>query len=288
MRYFAASTAYPWPNGINTQQRDRTQGEKCNNDARFFHCHVESKRRRIRRVKHWRIALAILAALSASIALADDFKTVNGKEYKNATVSRVEPDGIVLRSKSGIAKVYFTELPKDVQQRFGYDPEKIAALQRQAAESQQQQQAESASAVIRAQEKTEIISALADRSDDKIKAVLNSPQMQKARKASNSEEQFLKNSEEQIALIKDSDLYKRGYAKQSTAVKITVSDAERNFAGAESEWRIEHSVSWDLIQGAGLEEMQKHLDRRIALMGALGDTKQRLFDLYALIMKDGE
>jgi hypothetical protein len=68
-----------------------------------------------------KIALAILAALSASIALADDFKTIDGTEYKNVTVSGVEPDGIVLISKSGISKVYFTELPKDVQQRFGYD-----------------------------------------------------------------------------------------------------------------------------------------------------------------------
>jgi hypothetical protein len=47
--------------------------------------------------------LAILAALFASIALADDFKTINGREYKNATVSRVERDGIVLKSKSGKA-----------------------------------------------------------------------------------------------------------------------------------------------------------------------------------------
>jgi hypothetical protein len=62
-----------------------------------------------------------------SIALAEDFKTVNGKEYKNATVSRVEPNGIVLRMKSGILKVYFTELPKEVQQRFNCDPEKAAA-----------------------------------------------------------------------------------------------------------------------------------------------------------------
>jgi hypothetical protein len=31
--------------------------------------------------------LAILAALSASIALADDFKTIDGKEYKNVTVN---------------------------------------------------------------------------------------------------------------------------------------------------------------------------------------------------------
>src|SRR5439155_15858380 len=42
-------------------------------------------------------------------------------EYKNATVSRVEPDGIVIRTKSGISKVYFTELPKETQERFGYD-----------------------------------------------------------------------------------------------------------------------------------------------------------------------
>jgi hypothetical protein len=65
-------------------------------------------------VKYWEATLAILAALSASLALADDFKTVDGKEYKNAKVSRVEPDGIVLITKSGISKVYFAELPKDV------------------------------------------------------------------------------------------------------------------------------------------------------------------------------
>jgi hypothetical protein len=59
-----------------------------------------------------------------SVAFSDDFKTLAGKEYKNATVSRVEPDGIVLTSKTGISKVYFTELPKDVQERFGYDPQK--------------------------------------------------------------------------------------------------------------------------------------------------------------------
>src|SRR5437870_1754997 len=71
--------------------------------------------------------LAILAALYASLALADDFKTINGKEYKNVTVSRVEPDGIVLTSSSGISKVYFTELPKGVQEHFHYDAARAAA-----------------------------------------------------------------------------------------------------------------------------------------------------------------
>jgi len=70
-------------------------------------------------------ALVILF-LSASFALAEDFKTISGKEYKDATVSRIEADGIVLKTKSGISKVYFAELPKDVQERFGYDPAKAA------------------------------------------------------------------------------------------------------------------------------------------------------------------
>ena len=68
--------------------------------------------------------LAVSFLCLASVVLADDFKTIDGKEYRNVTVSRVEADGIVLTGKSGISKLYFTELPKDVQERFGYDAEK--------------------------------------------------------------------------------------------------------------------------------------------------------------------
>ena len=64
--------------------------------------------------------ITILAMLSASLALAEDFKTVSGRVYKDATISRVEADGIVIRTKTGISKVYFVELPKDVQERFHY------------------------------------------------------------------------------------------------------------------------------------------------------------------------
>jgi hypothetical protein len=74
-----------------------------------------------------KVTLAILAALYASLAVADDFKTTDGKEYKDAKVSRVEPDGIVLRTKSGISKLYFTELPKEIQERFHYNPANAAA-----------------------------------------------------------------------------------------------------------------------------------------------------------------
>lgn len=71
------------------------------------------------------LTFSILSFISA--VFADDFKALNGKEYKDATVSRVEPDGIVLKTKSGVIKVYFTELPKDVQERFHYDSEKAAS-----------------------------------------------------------------------------------------------------------------------------------------------------------------
>ena len=69
-----------------------------------------------RHVKYF--GILILAALFASLAFSEDFKTTTGKVYKNATVSRVEGDGIVLKTEKGIVKVYFTELPQDVQEQF--------------------------------------------------------------------------------------------------------------------------------------------------------------------------
>jgi len=87
--------------------------------------------------------------LLPAIVFAEDFKTVKGKEYKNATVSRVEPDGIVLKTKSGVTKIYFSELPKEVQERFLYDSAQAAqfnaaqqaiVVQQNTAKQQKQQQ----------------------------------------------------------------------------------------------------------------------------------------------------
>jgi chromosome segregation ATPase len=93
----------------------------------------------------------ILILSFATAAFSEDFKTVNGKEYNDATITRVEPDGIVVKTKSGITKVYFAELPKEVQERFHYDSEKAAsysaeqaanyaAYQKQQEEARRQQQ----------------------------------------------------------------------------------------------------------------------------------------------------
>jgi hypothetical protein len=82
-------------------------------------------------VKDWATRLAIVPLLSASLALAEDFKTIKDKEYKDATIIRVEADGIVLRTKMGISKVYFIELPKEVQERFHYGPATPIEAQRE-------------------------------------------------------------------------------------------------------------------------------------------------------------
>ena len=72
----------------------------------------------------------------ATVAVADDFNLVSGKEYENVTVTRVEPDGLVLKTKSGISKVYFVELPVDVQQRFHYNAAIASAYSAQQAVNQ--------------------------------------------------------------------------------------------------------------------------------------------------------
>jgi len=67
------------------------------------------------------------ARLAPPPAMAGDYKTTEGKEYKDATVTRVEIDGITVKTKSGISKLSFADLPKEVQQRFHYDPQTATA-----------------------------------------------------------------------------------------------------------------------------------------------------------------
>jgi hypothetical protein len=82
-----------------------------------------------------RATLVVLIVCFASIALADDFKTINGKEYKNVTVSRVEPDGVVVTFSGGIVKIPFTELSPEIQKKYGYDAAAAIDFQKQAYEA---------------------------------------------------------------------------------------------------------------------------------------------------------
>ena len=88
---------------------------------------------------NWQTTLAILAGLSISTTLAEDFDTINGKQYKDATIMRVEGDGIVIRTKTGISKIYFVELPKDVQEKFHYGQTTPIAVKRESVQEPTQE-----------------------------------------------------------------------------------------------------------------------------------------------------
>jgi len=96
--------------------------------------------------------VAFLVLCFTTVAVADDFKLVTGREYKNVTVNRVEPDGIVLRTKSGISKVYFVELPKEDQERFHYKAVIASAYSAQQAVNQ------ATTAAVRRGQSVEVIS----------------------------------------------------------------------------------------------------------------------------------
>jgi len=61
------------------------------------------------------------------VASALEFKTLDGDSYTNATVKRIEIDGIVVADTDGVYKLKFKKLPVDVQKKYGYDPAKEEA-----------------------------------------------------------------------------------------------------------------------------------------------------------------
>jgi hypothetical protein len=69
-------------------------------------------------------------------AVAEDLTTITGKQLLGVSIERVEPDGLVVMTDSGIEKVPFSELPEDVQKKYGFDPQKAAQFS--AAESARQ------------------------------------------------------------------------------------------------------------------------------------------------------
>jgi hypothetical protein len=82
------------------------------------------------------IIAACCSVLFVFATSADDFKTTEGKEYKNATVSRVEPDGIVITFSGGIVKIPFTELSPEIQNKYSYDEDQAKAFAAKVAQDQ--------------------------------------------------------------------------------------------------------------------------------------------------------
>lgn len=81
--------------------------------------------------------LLLLAMVPANLAWAEEITLANGQVVKG-DISRVEPDGLVVMTDSGVEKISFLSLPEETRKRFGFDFEKAEAYRKQMASGQQQ------------------------------------------------------------------------------------------------------------------------------------------------------
>jgi hypothetical protein len=70
------------------------------------------------------IAAALMVMIGAVVAQADSTLTVSGVIYTNAVFGAVTPYAVTIKHSTGVAELPLSELPDDLQKRFGYDPQK--------------------------------------------------------------------------------------------------------------------------------------------------------------------
>ena len=66
----------------------------------------------------------------AIAAFGEDFRNKDGKVIVSGSVTRVEPDGLMIRTPEGIEKIGFGVLDEPTQKRFGYDQNKAIEFRR--------------------------------------------------------------------------------------------------------------------------------------------------------------
>lgn len=83
----------------------------------------------------------LLVLLSLPLA-AEDWTTTDGTVYKSVQVVRVEDDAVTILYADGGALVPLVKLPRNLQMRFDYDPEKakVAAAARAKADAENAKQ----------------------------------------------------------------------------------------------------------------------------------------------------
>jgi hypothetical protein len=63
--------------------------------------------------------------------------TIDGTTYENVRWERITPTTVTVFHKTGVATILLAKLPPELQQRFGYDPQKAEAVTKQQAETKQ-------------------------------------------------------------------------------------------------------------------------------------------------------
>jgi len=76
------------------------------------------------------LALVVLMILPA---MAEDW-TVNGKDYHDVKVTKVEDDSVSVEYAGGIGRFAIADLSPELKKRFNYDPVKAAAIAKQKAD----------------------------------------------------------------------------------------------------------------------------------------------------------
>ncbi|MCF7786386.1 MAG: hypothetical protein K9N47_09700 [Prosthecobacter sp.] len=61
--------------------------------------------------------------------ISGNLTTISGKTYEAIALKRVDPDGLLILHKGGVAKVLFTDLPGEMRTDYGYDAQKATAFQ---------------------------------------------------------------------------------------------------------------------------------------------------------------
>ncbi len=78
------------------------------------------------------LSLVFLLAVHVS---AEDWTTLDGKQYRNVTVTDIEDDAVTINYAGGSAKIPYYNLPLSVQKEFGQDPDSLEARKKAADEA---------------------------------------------------------------------------------------------------------------------------------------------------------
>ena len=57
--------------------------------------------------------------------------STSGKVYRGVEVREIEPDGLLVQHEAGVSKIAFLDLPKDVQDKYGFDPVAAEAFRKE-------------------------------------------------------------------------------------------------------------------------------------------------------------
>lgn len=157
-----------------------------------------------------------------------EITTLDGTTYKSIRILKVEPDGLLLEHQPpsggvGLAKLKFEDLPPELKQKHGYDPEKAVAYEARQAEAELKWQAE-----LQAQQ-AKAWAVLRQREEDNFNAIREREEREKAAKRSEEYGATLAPLIDPAALATLSD---RSVGPQVQKTVAMLADAEANKADA--------------------------------------------------------